>query len=381
MYDLGDRAKFFGLSAMLGEAGAGKHELGSAPHVWMASDTHFRPWFNVSGCQDQIGYGAAQDRDGKWYFIAVAIVDQDPDCVNATVAPTAEPTAATTAEPTAEATAEPTAEPTTEATAEEPSPAPAQADRFPLLPGQTVEREQKIPSESGNHYLIFQPDSNVVVYTADDQYVWGLQSITDAYTRTQSVQVENDGNFVVRDANGEHIWSALTENPDASAYLTLTPEGVLRLVSGDSGATLWASDGDLSPVAPTAEPTVAATDEPTGEEAGESTPEATVEPAAEATPKRRPNRLARRLPNRRPNRPTTLQPKPRPKRLTKRLPNQQARTPTARAPSRRPPSPTAMAMSTPPCRLATSCGWRKTCAPPRAATAPPFPWSATKMPG
>jgi carbonic anhydrase len=283
MYDLGDRAKFFGISAMLGEAGAGKHELGSAPHVWMASDTHFRPWFNVSGCQDEIGYGAAQDRDGKWYFIAVAIVDQDPDCVNATVAPTAEPTAATTAEPTAEATAEPTAEPTAEATAEEPSPAPAQADRFPLLPGQTVEREQKIPSESGNHYLIFQPDSNVVVYTADDQYVWGLQSITDAYTRTQSVQVENDGNFVVRDANGEHIWSALTENPDASAYLTLTPEGVLRLVSGDSGATLWASDGDLSPVAPTAEPTVAATAEPTGEEAGEATPEPTVEPAAEAT--------------------------------------------------------------------------------------------------
>jgi hypothetical protein len=184
MYDLGDRAKFFGLSAMLGEAGAGKHELGSAPHVWMASDTHFRPWFNVSGCQDEIGYGAAQDRDGKWYFIAVAIVDQDPDCVNATVAPTAEPTAAATAEPTAEATAE------------EPSPAPAQADRFPLLPGQTVEREQKIPSESGNHYLIFQPDSNVVVYTADDQYVWGVCRASPTRIRGHRAwQVENDGNF------------------------------------------------------------------------------------------------------------------------------------------------------------------------------------------
>ena len=126
------------------------------------------------------------------------------------------------------------------------SAAPAQADRFPLLPGQTIVREQKVPSESGNHYLIFQPDGNVVVYTADDQYVWGLQSITDEYAQAQSVQMENDGNFVVRDANGEHIWSALTENPDPSAYLTLTTEGVLRLVSGDTGAILWASDGVTS---------------------------------------------------------------------------------------------------------------------------------------
>jgi WD40 repeat protein len=131
--------------------------------------------------------------------------------------------------------------------AEEPTPeAPAQADGFPLRPGQTVAREQKIPSESGNHYLIFQPDSNVVVYTADDQYVWGLQSITDRYAEAQSVQMENDGNFVVRDANGEHIWSALNENPDPSAYLTLTPEGVLQLVSGDTEAILWASDGAVS---------------------------------------------------------------------------------------------------------------------------------------
>jgi len=116
----------------------------------------------------------------------------------------------------------------------------------------------------------------VVVYTAGDQYVWGLESITDAYTQTQSVQGENDGNFVVRDANGKHIWSALTANPDASAYLTLTPEGVLRLVSGATGATLWASDGDLAPVVPTAEPTAAAT--------AEATDEATAEPTAEATP-------------------------------------------------------------------------------------------------
>jgi uncharacterized protein (TIGR02145 family) len=290
MYGLGDRAKFFGVSAMTVEGGAGQHELGSAPHVWMAGDTHFRPWFNVSGCQDQVGYGAAQDKDGKWYFIVVATADTDPDCVNvpvqptteataqATPAATAEATAGATPEATPEATTEPTAdatpEPTVAATAQ-PTAAPALADRFPLRPGQTVERDRKIPSESGDHYLLFQPDGNVVVYTADDKYAWGLESVTDKFAQAQSVKMEPDGNFVVRDVDDKHIWSALTANPDASAYLTLTPAGVLRLVSGATGATLWASDGDLSPVAPTVEPTAEATAEPT--------PEATAEPAAAAT--------------------------------------------------------------------------------------------------
>ncbi|MCB0186385.1 MAG: hypothetical protein KDE31_19090, partial [Caldilineaceae bacterium] len=121
--------------------------------------------------------------------------------------------------------------------------APTTADRFPLLPGQTIVREQKLPAESGDHYLIFQTDGNVVVYTADDQYVWGLQSITDQYAQAQSVQMEPDGNFVVRGADDEMIWSALREQPDQATYLTLTADGVLQLVAGDSGAVLWASNG------------------------------------------------------------------------------------------------------------------------------------------
>lgn len=116
-----------------------------------------------------------------------------------------------------------------------------EAKSFPILPGQTIVREQKIPSESGNHYLNFQHDGNVVVIAADGSYFWGLQTITDKYKEAQSVQMEPDGNFVVRDADGEIIWSALTENLDPSAYLTLTPEGVLQLISKASGKTLWSS--------------------------------------------------------------------------------------------------------------------------------------------
>ncbi len=38
----------------------------------MKSDTHFRPWFNIGANVREIGYGAAQGRDGTWYFFAVA---------------------------------------------------------------------------------------------------------------------------------------------------------------------------------------------------------------------------------------------------------------------------------------------------------------------
>jgi len=167
--------------------------------------------------------------------------------------------------------------------------ASAQEDTFPLLAGRTIVRGQKYRSESGNHYLIFQPDGNVVVYTAADQYVWGLESITDKYQDAQSVQMQDDGNFVVRDADGEYIWSALDANPDSSAYLTLTPEGVLQLVSGQTGAILWASNDDLSAVLPTAVPTAEATTAPTTEstavpvEPTTAPVEATVVPTVEAT--------------------------------------------------------------------------------------------------
>ncbi len=103
---------------------------------------------------------------------------------------------------------------------------------FPLLAGRTIVQEQKYYSACGDHYLIFQPDGNVAVYTTTNQHVWDIASETNRYTQEQSVKMERDGNFVVRGANDEYIWSALHENPDPSAFLTLTPEGVLQLVSG-----------------------------------------------------------------------------------------------------------------------------------------------------
>lgn len=59
---------------------------GSCPHAWMVGETHFRPWFNVSGAIHQVGYGAAKSQSGNWYYTAV--ISQTPVAGPAT-APTA----------------------------------------------------------------------------------------------------------------------------------------------------------------------------------------------------------------------------------------------------------------------------------------------------
>jgi hypothetical protein len=230
LFDFSTRVEYFGGQNAVEAAGSGSP--GDYPHGWMTSDTHFRPWFNVGGCYPKIGYGAAMAANGTWYFAAVPV--WDADCSSGGAAAQPQPAAPSTATSTTPAASAGT----------------TQAASFPLLADRAIVQGQKYRSASGNHYLLFQPDGNVVVYTAADQYVWGLESVTDDYYKAQSVQMQKDGNFVVRGANDVYIWSALTQNPDPSAFLTLTPEGVLLLASGQTSAILWASNGDLTQALP-----------------------------------------------------------------------------------------------------------------------------------
>lgn len=76
MRDLGARADFFEIPRNIVEA-AGGGNASNFPHEWMASDTHFRPWFNVYAVYPTLGYGAAKSAGGKWYFAAVATALQE----------------------------------------------------------------------------------------------------------------------------------------------------------------------------------------------------------------------------------------------------------------------------------------------------------------
>jgi len=122
----------------------------------------------------------------------------------------------------------------------------AQDGTMPLSPRQAMVKGRKYLSASRGHYLIFQPDGNLVVFTAAAKKVWGLDQVKPN-VKAQTIQMGADGNFVVSGPNNQFIWSALSKDPDPRAWVDLTPAGALQVVS-DRGGVLWSSDGKLTPV-------------------------------------------------------------------------------------------------------------------------------------
>ncbi|MCB1706152.1 MAG: hypothetical protein KDI17_14910 [Halioglobus sp.] len=107
----------------------------------------------------------------------------------------------------------------------------------------------KYYSESGNHYLVFQQDGNLVVYTKDGSYVWGLDKLSDQLSRAQFVDVI-DGNLNVRDQNANILWQAAPGQPSGPATLRLKSDGTLQMVAcrsqGNAGGVSWSSNGNTS---------------------------------------------------------------------------------------------------------------------------------------
>ena len=208
MDTLGDRLNHFAKGVgSSGEGLAGAGPANDAPEGWMHTETHYRPWFNIGHDTKSMGLGAAWTANG-WYFCKIGGLDLPDGAV---------PGQAGTL--------------------------PMAAAVLPLPAGSELKAGTKYRSPSGGHYLIFQPDGNLVVYTSADQHVWDIDSAAPKRKEAKAARMESDGNLVVRDAAGNHIWSALHKNPDASATLTISPTGALQLVSGKSGQVLWSSSG------------------------------------------------------------------------------------------------------------------------------------------
>ncbi len=233
MDTFGDRLKYFAPgvgSAGEGLAGAGGAD--SAPTTWMTTETHYRPWFNIGHDVKSMGIGAARTKDG-WYFCKAG----GTELPGGAVQPVSPPV-----------TQRQTGAPATSSS----SPAPS-SNGFPLRPGTKIEQNRKYLSQSGKHYLVFQPDGNLVVYTAANQFVWGLNTVTAKFNEAKTVTLQPDGNLVVHGPNRAYIWSALNSNPDPGAFLTLTDDGALVLMSGRTNAPMWFSK-QPKPTAATRQP-------------------------------------------------------------------------------------------------------------------------------
>lgn len=124
--------------------------------------------------------------------------------------------------------------------------------------GDSLARNVRYVSESGKHYLVFLGDGNLVVARkADDGYVWGTNAILGDFFATTSVRFR-DGELSVWNENinqskraGDAMdyprrwWTpAPSADQRAGARLTITPAGVLQIVSGPN--LIFSVDGQAA---------------------------------------------------------------------------------------------------------------------------------------
>lgn len=122
------------------------------------------------------------------------------------------------------------------------SPSPVVPTKSLIPAGQALKKGEKYPSPSGNHYLILQPNGNLVIYSKGDGYVWGLDQLK--INSADRVELGQDGSLTAYDKQGKTIWSPQAKR-DPKAKLDITFNGVFQMVAGN-GEILWSSDGNLS---------------------------------------------------------------------------------------------------------------------------------------
>ncbi len=116
--------------------------------------------------------------------------------------------------------------------------APVATSVFPLSRVTGFEQGRKYPSPSGQHYLIFQSDGNLVVYTQQDKAVWALSLLVPNWQKSAHVVFQPDGNLAVYQADKGFLWSARMVASPAGTTLTLNDKGELQIV-GPDGKPLW----------------------------------------------------------------------------------------------------------------------------------------------
>ena len=110
-------------------------------------------------------------------------------------------------------------------------------------------RDHLYISPSGDHFLIFRPDGDLVVADTDGRIVWGLGGTGVSFQGAARVAMQPDGNLAMYGADGEPVWSALTERPDPAARLTISADGDLQLVT-DAGPVWSSRSGAVRPAEP-----------------------------------------------------------------------------------------------------------------------------------
>jgi hypothetical protein len=107
---------------------------------------------------------------------------------------------------------------------------------FVFDPGGVLYPGDQLDSPNAQYHLIYQHDSNFVLYDAAWSPIWASGT---AGHDPGFVVMQHDGNLVLYDASGVPRWASDTSNHPL-AYLTLQDDGNV-VVYGSDGTTLWAT--------------------------------------------------------------------------------------------------------------------------------------------
>jgi len=101
-------------------------------------------------------------------------------------------------------------------------------------------------SQNGNYTLIFQEDSNFVLYKKDGDNqtpIWASETYDgDNSATNKSVVMQEDGNFVMYNGDGQAIWASSTSNYEGmqTPYVLVQDDGNVVLYDENvQGQAFW----------------------------------------------------------------------------------------------------------------------------------------------
>jgi hypothetical protein len=106
-----------------------------------------------------------------------------------------------------------------------------------LTPGQSLQVNESLTSSAGQFSLELQDDGNLVLYDADRQPVWAAGTDGQQVSRAT---MQEDGNLVLYSPGGDPLWASDTYGNDG-AYVVLQDDRNLVIYSAD-GNPIWATN-------------------------------------------------------------------------------------------------------------------------------------------
>lgn len=108
----------------------------------------------------------------------------------------------------------------------------------PIYPG------QEFVSASGEYQLIFQEDSNLVLYKRNDdgsEAIWASNTYSDEGSTNHSVLVQLDGNFVLYNADGQALWASGSNYDAVKPYILVQDDGNVCLYDDEVEGCHWST--------------------------------------------------------------------------------------------------------------------------------------------